>query len=201
MFEIVVEKLNIAALEGVYAAVKGKLVVCAYLRVSTRMQVFERYSLDTQKRILGAEIRCRFGEDCAVIWFTDAGLSGALPIWREGLKRLEFRPAFSMLALLTQQGVVSYVIAVDCSRMSRDILVWEQFQFECLEPGRAVFVSTTECIDTATQTGKEQITLLVILAGEEKRQINDNKPWAANTQGGALHCRIAPIWLEISAPG
>jgi DNA invertase Pin-like site-specific DNA recombinase/DNA-binding CsgD family transcriptional regulator len=170
MTEININKYDLDYLEQVYHSIKGRNAIAGYLRVSTRHQAFERYSIETQQRIITRECLSRYGAECTIVWFKDEGYSGTLPIKQEGMNKKQYRPAFSMMALLIAQGAISNVIAADCSRIARDLFIWKPFERDYLEPYKVTFLSPTEEVDTTTQQGKDQIAYRVALAARERCQ-------------------------------
>ena len=170
MTEININKYDLDYLEQVYHSIKGRNAIAGYLRVSTRNQAFERYSIETQQRIITRECLSRYGAECTIVWFKDEGYSGTLPIKQEGMNKKQYRPAFSMMALLIAQGAISNVIAADCSRIARDLFIWKQFERDYLALYKVTFLPLTGEVDTSTQQGKDQIAYRVALAARERWQ-------------------------------
>lgn len=130
-----------------------------YCRVSTKMQVDDGLSLDTQKEKIISH--CRYRDLTLLGFYEDAGLSG---------KNMD-RPALQKL--LQDVTRDSYVIVNDCKRLGRDTIDSLTMLKHFLEKGVHLICLNFD-IDFSTPVGEMMFTVMCAYGKMERRDISAN---------------------------
>lgn len=157
----------------------GLPVVAGYIRVSSKEQAVEGYSLETQAEHIRNECKRRFSGGCHLIFIADDGVSGALPIRKPGMKKKEFRPGLTLLAEMVGKGLVDAVGVYRCNRLTRKLRTWAEFSDYYLKPTKTLFFSCADGLDNSGDGGQLPLQALMSSTEYEYEQIvsacNDGK--------------------------
>ncbi len=137
-----------------------KIIVAIYIRVSTKKQVEEGYSLDAQLEILK-----KFCESNGYILFkvyADEGKSG----------KDTNRPAFQEMMKDMKAGLFNKILVTKLDRISRSLIDLENL-IKDLQKNDCGFESASEKIDTNSAMGLMFIRLLGIFAQFERERISE----------------------------
>lgn len=139
---------------------KKKIIVAIYIRVSTKKQVEEGYSLDAQLDILQ-----KFCENNGYILYkvyADEGKSG----------KDTNRPAFQEMMKDMRDGHFNKILVTKLDRISRSLIDLENL-IKDLQKNSCDFESASEKIDTNSAMGLMFIRLLGIFAQFERERISE----------------------------
>ena len=137
-----------------------KIIVAIYIRVSTKKQVEEGYSLDAQLEILQ-----KFCESNGYILYkvyADEGKSG----------KDTNRPAFQEMMKDMKAGLFNKILVTKLDRISRSLIDLENL-IKDLQKNNCDFESASEKIDTNSAMGLMFIRLLGIFAQFERERISE----------------------------
>ena len=137
-----------------------KIIVAIYIRVSTKKQVEEGYSLDAQLDILQ-----KFCENNGYILYkiyADEGKSG----------KDTNRPAFQEMMKDMRAGLFNKILVTKLDRISRSLIDLETL-IKDLQKNNCDFESASEKIDTNSAMGLMFIRLLGIFAQFERERISE----------------------------
>lgn len=128
--------------------------VAAYIRVSSREQVEEGYSLSAQEVAIRAYCAQRGWDD--LTFHADEGISAFTD-------RTERRPAFAALLDAAERGEYQLVIVHRLDRFARSLIVTLR-ELQRLERANAAFISVSESMDFSTPIGKVILAVLASFA-------------------------------------
>lgn len=132
-----------------------------YVRVSTKVQVKDGESLETQKRQI--EEYCEFKKWKLVKIYEDAGVTGAKTSHRSGfLQMLEDAKGYNF----------DIVVFTKLSRFARNSRDYHQYQHE-LEKNKVTLASIKENIDPTSHNGRLMAGIFALLAEWEREMIRE----------------------------
>jgi site-specific DNA recombinase len=139
--------------------------VAGYCRVSTREQVEEGWSIETQEKTIKEECDRRFGESSYVLtFFKDEGESGTKGLYTPGAKKGTYRPAFSEMVKRIRESEFDYLIVSQLNRIARASKIWHDFVDEFIAKGELEFISIKESFDTSSAAGRLHASILIGVA-------------------------------------
>jgi len=165
---------NELALAGELAIFKNnRPTVLGYSRVSTDEQRDHGHSLKTQPELVRKACDAKFGPGQYNLYLVaDEGISGRYGTYRPGVKRGRWRPGLTLAAQMAERGLIQYVAASRCDRISRKQRIWLEFYEDYLECNSIGFFSATEAIDCDnTPSGKFLRNVIFLLAEVDRDKI------------------------------
>ncbi|MHB9125629.1 MAG: LuxR C-terminal-related transcriptional regulator [Armatimonadota bacterium] len=163
----------------------NKPTVASYARVSSDEQREHGHSLKTQPILTRDACIRKFGPDGYNLYvIADEGISGKYGIYKPGVKKGKWRPGLTLLTRMAEEGLIQYVTASRCDRISRKQRPWLEVYEDYLEPNKIGFFSATEPIDCdSTSSGKFLMGVLFLIAEADRDKIIE-----ITTHG--THCRM-----------
>ena len=138
-------------------------VTALYVRVSTERQAEEGYSLDAQKKRLGAYCEAQgWVVDSARHIYVDAGISG----------KSTQREAFQAMMSAARQGEITRIVAMKLDRLARNVKDFLGIVDELKAVG-CDLVLIKESFDTSTPHGKFALTMFAAMAELEASTITE----------------------------
>lgn len=137
-----------------------KYKVAIYIRVSTKKQVEEGYSLDAQRERL--EKMCETNGYIIYKVYADEGKSG----------KDTNRPAFQEMMSDMRKGLFDKILVMKLDRISRSVIDLEVMIKE-MQEHNVYFESASEKIDTSSSFGMMFVRLLAIFAQFERERISE----------------------------
>ena len=137
-----------------------KYKVAIYIRVSTKKQVEEGYSLDAQRERL--EKMCETNGYIIYKVYADEGKSG----------KDTNRPAFQEMMKDMREGMFDKILVMKLDRISRSVIDLE-IMIKEMQKYNVHFESASEKIDTSSSFGMMFVRLLAIFAQFERERISE----------------------------
>lgn len=141
---------------------KNKIKAALYIRVSTREQAEEGYSLDAQQRLLVDYCRAKKHEIHKI--YADEGLSA---------KDIKNRPSFLNMLEDAKNGKFSIILVWKLTRFSRNMADL-MTTCEMLDKSGVALVSYSESFDSGTPAGRMVRSMLGTVAQFEREVISEN---------------------------
>lgn len=141
---------------------KNKEKVALYIRVSTREQAEEGYSLDAQQRLLLDFCKAKKYEVYRI--FADVGISA---------KDIKNRPSFLNMMDEAKQGNFDIILVWKLTRFSRNMADL-MTACEMLDKSGITLVSYSEAFDSGTPAGRMVRSILGTVAQFEREVISEN---------------------------
>ena len=163
-----------------------KYKVAIYIRVSTKKQVEEGYSLDAQRERL--EKMCETNGYIIYKVYADEGKSG----------KDTNRPAFQEMMADMREGKFDKILVMKLDRISRSVIDLE-IMIKEMQEYNVHFESASEKIDTSSSFGMMFVRLLAIFAQFERERISEriNDAFEEMVSGGKPITGSQPIGYKI----